>query len=202
MIFITSCIRTNTIKLSTGTNVLLTTVPRAMEESVGYSFLAATRWEAIAGLASPRGFIKKLKAIPWESRRHEDTRIKAKLQNDIELNPGPSLVEERKRQRACRKRKRQEKIVKTTKEHVDKMKGTIMLMTWNVQKVSIDFPRGYRFVEILRYIQKTSVKIVFLSEIASREQGIVWRKSRELCGVVVYGRKTAVFLRDDWAEDW
>ena len=42
------------------TNVLLTTVPRAMEESVGYSYLAATRWEAIAGLASPRGFVKKL----------------------------------------------------------------------------------------------------------------------------------------------
>ena len=82
------------------------------------------------------------------------------------------------------------------------MKGTIMLMTWNVQKVSIDFPRGYRFVEILRYIQKTSVRIVFLSEIASREQGILWRKSRELCGVVMYGRKTAIFLRDDWAEDW
>ena len=155
------------------TNVLLTTVPRAMEESVGYSYLAATRWEAIACLASPRGFVKKLKAIAWEFRRHVDTRIKLKLQNEIELNPGPSLAEERKRQRVCRKRKRQEKIVKTTKERVDKMKGKIKLMTWNVQKASIDFPRGCRFVEILRYIQETSVKIVFLSEITSREQVIL-----------------------------
>jgi len=79
------------------TNALLTTVPRAMEESVGYSYLAATWWEAIAGLASPRRFIKRLKVISWESRRHLDTRIKLKLPNDIELNPGPSLAEERKR---------------------------------------------------------------------------------------------------------
>ena len=181
------------------TNVLLATVPRA---SVGYSYLAATRWEAIAGLGIPRGFVKNLKAISWESRRHVDTRIKLKLQNDIELNPGPSLAEERKRKRVCRKRKRQEKMVKTTKERVDKMKGKINLMTWNVQKASIDFPRGCRFVEILGYIQKTSVKIVFLSEILSREQGISWIKSRKLFGVVVYGRKTAIFLRDDWAKDW
>ena len=81
------------------TNVLLTTEPRGMEESVDYSYLAATRWEATAGLASPRGFVKKLKAIPWEYRRHVDTRLKLKLQSDIELNPGPSLAEERKRQR-------------------------------------------------------------------------------------------------------
>ena len=134
------------------TNVLLTTVPRAMEESVGYFYLAASPWEAIAGLPSPKGFVKKLKAIAWESRRDVDTRIKLKLQNDIELNPGPSLAEERKRKRVCRKRKGQEKIVKTTKERVDKMKGKIKLITWNVQKASIDFPGGCRFVEILRYI--------------------------------------------------
>ena len=155
-----------------------------------------------AGLASPRGFVKKLKAISWEFRRHVYTRIKLKLQNDIELNPGPSLAEERKRKRVCRKRKRQEKIVKTMKERVDNMKGKIKLMTWNVQKASIDFRRGCRFVEILRYIQKISVKIAFLSEIASREQGILWIKARKLFGVVVYGRKTAIFLRDDGAEDW
>jgi len=68
------------------TNVLLTNVPRDLGESVGYSYLAATWWEAIAGLASPRGFVKTLKAISWESKRHADTRIKLKLQNDIELN--------------------------------------------------------------------------------------------------------------------
>jgi len=83
------------------------------------------------------------------------------------------------------------------------MKGKIKLMTWNLQKASLNFPRGCRFVEILRCIQKTSVKIVFLSEITSREQGIgLGLKSRKLFGVVVYGRKTAIFLRDDWAEDW
>ena len=71
---------------------LLTTMPRAMEESVDYSYLAAIRCEAIVGLASPRGFVKILKAISWESRRHVDTRIKLKLHNDIELNPGPSLA--------------------------------------------------------------------------------------------------------------
>jgi len=37
------------------TNVLLTTVPRAMEESVGYSHPAAKRWEAIAGPSLPQG---------------------------------------------------------------------------------------------------------------------------------------------------
>ena len=58
------------------------------------------------------------------------------------------------------------------------MKDKIKLMTWNVQKASIDFPRGCRFVEILRYIQKTSVKIVFLSEITSSKQGILSIKSR------------------------
>ena len=137
------------------TNILLTTVPRAMEESVGYAYLAATRWEAIAGLASPRGFVKTLKAISWESRRHVDTRRKLKLQNDIELNPEPSLAEERKRKRVYRKRKRQEKIAKTTKERVDNMKGKIKLITWNVQKASVDFPGGCRFVQTLRYIQKT-----------------------------------------------
>ena len=83
---------------------LLTIVSRAMEESMDYSDRAATQWEAIVGLASPSDFVKKLKAISWESRRHVDTRIKLKLQNDIELNPGPSLSEERKRQRVCRKR--------------------------------------------------------------------------------------------------
>ena len=88
------------------------------------------------------------------------------------------------------------------KERVDKMKCKIKLMTWNVQKVSRDFPRGCRFVEILRYIQKTSVKIVFLSEITSREQGILQIKSRNLFGVVLYERKTAIFLGDDWTEDW
>ena len=89
------------------TNILLTTVPRAMGESVGYSYLATTLREAIAGLASSRGFVKKLKAIFCESRRHVDARIRLELQNDIELNPGPSLTEERKRQRVCRKRRRQ-----------------------------------------------------------------------------------------------
>ena len=66
------------------------------------------------------------------------------------------------------------------------MKSKTKLTTWNVQKASIDFPRGCRSVEILRYIQKTSVKIVFLSEITSREQGILWINSRKLFGVVVY----------------
>jgi len=81
------------------------------------------------------------------------------------------------------------------------MKGKITLMTWNVQKASTDFPRDCRFVEVLRYIQKKSVKIIFLSEIASREQGILWIKSRKLFGVLIYGRKTAIFLWDDCAED-
>ena len=71
-----------------------------------------------------------------------------------------------------------------------------------MQKASIDFPRGCRFVEILRYVQKTSVKIIFMSEITSREQGILWIKSRKLFGMVVYGRKTAIFLKNDWAKDW
>jgi len=57
-------------------NVLLTTVPRAMVENVGYSYLAATWWEAIVSLTSPTGFINRVKAISWESRRHVDTRIK------------------------------------------------------------------------------------------------------------------------------
>ena len=82
------------------------------------------------------------------------------------------------------------------------MKGKIKLITWNMQKASIDFPRGCRFVEILRHIQKTSARIVFFSEITSREQGILWIKSNKLCGVVICGRKTAIFLRDDWAEEW
>ena len=63
-------------------NVLLTTVHRVMEESMDYSYLTATRCEAIAGLASPRDFVKILKVISWEFRRHVDTRIKLKLQND------------------------------------------------------------------------------------------------------------------------
>ena len=107
-----------------------------------------------------------------ESRRHIDTRIKLRLQNDIELNPGPSLPEERKRQRVCKRRRRQEKKFKAIKERVDKLKGKIKLITWNVQKASIDFPRGCRFVEILRHVQKTSVRIAIFSEITSREQGI------------------------------
>ena len=184
------------------TNVLLTTVPRAMAESVGYSDRAATRWEAIVNLASPRGFVKKLKAISWEFWRHVDTRIKFKLQNDIELSPGPSIAKQRKRQRICRRRRRQEKIVKAMNGRVDKMKGKIKLMTWNLQKASINFPRGCRFVEILRYVLKTSVKIAFFSEIISREQGILWLKLRQFFGVVIYRRKTAIFLRDDWAEEW
>ena len=176
------------------TNVLLITVPGAKEESVDYSDRAATRWEAIVGLASPRGFVKKLKVISWESRRHVDARIKLKLQNDIELNPGPSIAEERKRQRVCRKKRRQEKIVKAMKERVDKMKGKIKLMTWNVQKASIDFPRGCRIVEILRYVQKTSVKIAFFSEITSREQGILWIKSKKFLGWSFMEEKQQYFL--------
>ena len=146
------------------------------------------------GPTQPQGFVKKLKAISWESRRHVDTRIKLKLQNDIELNPGPSLAEERKRQRVCRKKKRQEKIVKAMKERVDKMKGKIKLMTWNVQKASIDFPRGCRFVEILRYVQKTSVKIAFFSEIKSREQGILWIKSKKCLAWSFMEEKQQYFL--------
>ena len=42
--------------------------PRAKEESVDYSNQATTRWEAIVGLASPTGFVKKMMAISWESR--------------------------------------------------------------------------------------------------------------------------------------
>ena len=72
-------------------------------------------------------------------------------------------MEERKRQRVCRRRRRQEKIVKAMKERVDKMKGKSKLMTWNVQKASIDFPRGCRFVEILRYVQKTVKMHSFLN---------------------------------------
>lgn len=142
------------------TNVLPTTVPRAMEENTDHSYLAATWWEAIVGLASPRGFVKKLKTISWESSEHVDTRIKVKLQHDIELNPGPSLAEERKRQRVCRKRKGQKKIVGATKERVGKMKGKIKLMAWNVQKANIDFPRGCRFVEILKYIFKERIEFI------------------------------------------
>ena len=63
-----------------------------------------------------------------------------------------------------------------------------------MQKASIDFPRGCRFVEIMRNTQKTSVNIAFLYEIISREQSILWIKSRKLFGVVVYGRKQQCFL--------
>ena len=74
-------------------------------------------------------------------------------------------------------------------------------MTWNVQKAKIDFPKGCRLADILRYIEKTSTKIAFFSETTSREHGIMWKKSKTLFGVVIYGRKTAIFLTDDWAED-
>ena len=84
-----------------------------------YSYLAATRWEVIAGLASLRGFVKEL--IYWESRRHVDTRINLKLQSDIQLNPGPSIAEERKKRRVCRKRRRQDKIVKAWKGRAEKI---------------------------------------------------------------------------------
>ena len=86
-------------------------MPRAKEESMDYSYQAVTRWEAIAGLASPRDFANKLIAISWQSRRQIGIRIKLKLQNDIELNPGQSLVVERKGRRMYRKKRRQGKVV-------------------------------------------------------------------------------------------
>ena len=30
----------------------------------------------------------------------------------------------------------------------------------------------------------------------------MWIKSKKFFGVVIYGRKTAIFLRDDWGEEW
>ena len=82
------------------------------------------------------------------------------------------------------------------------MKGKIKLMTWNIQNTKIDFPRGCRFAEILRSIEKSSTKIAFFSEISNREHGIMWIISKKLFVVVIYGRKIATFLMDDWAEDW
>ena len=80
------------------------------------------------------------------------------------------------------------------KECVDKMKGKIKFMTWNVQKASINFPRGCRFVEILRCVQKTSIKIAFFSESTSREQGILWIKSQKFLGWSFMEEKQQYFL--------
>ena len=55
---------------------------------------------------------------------------------------------------------------------------------------------------MLKYVRKTSAKIVFFSEITNKQHGILWIKARELYGVVIYGNKVAIFLRDDWADDW
>ena len=74
------------------------------------------------------------------------------------------------------------------------MKGKIKLMTWNMQNTKIGFPRGCRFAEILRSIEKSSTKIAFFSEISNREHGIMWIISKKLFGVVIYGRKIATFL--------
>ena len=79
------------------TNAMLTIVPREMGEILSISFLTAALWGATAGLASPRSSVIKLLAISWELRRQIDSRVKLKLQNDIEKNPGPEIKKEKKR---------------------------------------------------------------------------------------------------------
>ena len=184
------------------TNAMLTIVPRVMGEILSISFLTTALWGATAGLASPRSSVIKLLAISWELRRQIDSRVKLKLHNDIGKNTGPEIEKVRKRRRECRRRKRQEKIRICMEKRVEMMASKTKVMTWNAQKANLDYPRSGRFVEMLKYVRKTSAKIVFFSEITSKQHGILWIKVRELYGVVIYGHEVAIFLRDDWADDW
>ena len=84
---------------------------------------------------------------------------------------------------------------------MEKMASKTKVMTWNAQKADVGHPRSCRFVEMLKYVRKNSAKIVFSSETTSTQHRILWIKSRELHGVVIYGNKVAIFLRDDWADD-
>ena len=87
-------------------------------------------------------------------------------------------------------------------KRVAMMASKTKVMTWNAQKANVDYPGSCRFVEMLKNFRKTSAKIVFFSEITSKQSGTLWIKYRELYGVVTYGNKVAILLRDDWANDW
>ena len=100
-------------------------------------------------------------AISWELRRQIGSRVKLKLQNDIEKNPGPEIEKEMKRRRECQRRKRQEKLRRYMEKRVEMMASKTKVMTWNAQKAYLDYPRSCRFVEMLKYVRKTSAKIVF-----------------------------------------
>ena len=87
--------------------------------------------------------------------------IKLTLRHDIENNPGPEVQQEMKRRRECRRRKRQEKIRRCMDKRVEMMVSETKVVTWNAQKASVDYSRSCRSVEMLKYVRKTSAKIVF-----------------------------------------
>ena len=109
-------------------------------------------------------------------------------------------VVEREIRRERRKRLRNEKW--EDRARIMGKANVTVVWTWNIQRSRVIFPKRNRFNEILRTIAKTDTEIVLFSELAEEKEGVLWVKARDLYGVLIYGKKSGVFLRDSWALDW
>ena len=106
----------------------------------------------------------------------------------------------RTEKRLRRLKLRDEKWVQAAK--TQGKRETTTMWTWNIQRARVTFPRRDRFADILRVISRSRAEVVFLSELNEQAAAMQWVKSRELYGVLIHGKKSAIFLRAIWAVNW
>ena len=144
---------------------------------------------------------------PKTCERHRALYVKFRLRT-IEPNPGPmkrgkkewspeKRKEDRTRQRERRHRLTREKLASV----YDQAKETD-IVTWNLQRVSMNEKNRKRLREVVNYCIIKRWKIVLISEVTAADTGMIWFGEGRNGAVVIHSTKSAILLTGEWRQAW
>ena len=136
-----------------------------------------------------------------DEKRRRTTEVRMAL-STIHPNPGPQLEVGRKARRERRKKRRvsrrQERLRRKEEEAAQgvKTKEQLVVVTWNVQSMSVENLRRRKLRLVAGYAEKSGWDVVLLSEVKARGKGVVWLgQDEKLVVVVVHSDRAGVLLR-------
>ena len=119
------------------------------------------------------------------------------------------LTREKRREDDGRRRNRRKEIRRTNAETADRGQGQgkenrePRIVTWNIQRAVVADGARQRFFEVLQKMDEWKVDVMLLTEINQGEPGMEWFEDEDAeKKVVVYGKRAAVVLTGEWAEEW
>ena len=147
--------------------------------------------------------------------RHRTTNVRNSLVG-VELNPGPAgdgtrrgrrgvgYIRGRDRVQRKHERRRERRRARNERQRMEdtRLEREQMIVTWNVQKVSLREENRRRLRRVCEKVEKEGWEIVLLTEVTAAGDGVVWLGEGGNRIAVIHSAKAGILLRGDSLDKW